>query len=318
MIGHHASLIFSDLDEINNIEVCLGGDHGKGAFSFMCAVIVWYSANNRNAKVFEFQIGQIESTKDKIELLQPLMEKMKPGVKELVGILEDGSANNTGRLTVHVEEQQQGLLGLTFSGATDADVNNKFKVPTELFLMGDLNFLFMYFGRVGYSGYHCLFCKQNKTEWTTRYTCTPGTTSNQRIEKWTVHNILTEHMQNQENLEMPENERTKQSSSTISSEPLWHFIPVQNVVIPLLHITLGLANNVLDSFLEWIDEMVEPMTKEEQQARTLAILAEIDLDNSVEQEHLHKESYKAKMDERQAVNAELQVRPLPVTCRDEL
>jgi len=125
-------------------------------------------------------------------------------------------------------------------------------------------------------------------------------------------------MQNQENLEMPENERTKQSSSTVSSKPLWHFIPVQNVVVPLLHITLGLANNVLDLLLEWIDEMDEPMTKEEQQARTLAILAEIDLDNSVEHEHLHEESYNAKMDEREDVNAELQVCPLSVTHRDEL
>mgnify|MGYP003326687874 CR=1 FL=1 len=64
--------------------------------------------------------------------------------------------------------------------------------------------------------------------------------------------------------------------------------------------------------------MVEPMTEEEQQARALAILAEIDLDNSVEHEHLHEESYNAKMDERQDVNAELRVRPLSVTRRDEL
>jgi hypothetical protein len=47
------------------------------------------------------------------------------------------------------------------------------------------------------------------------------------------------------------------------------------VILPLLHILLGLSNDVLAHFWDWLEERVEPLTLEETQAWNMTLLAEI-------------------------------------------
>jgi hypothetical protein len=50
------------------------------------------------------------------------------------------------------------------------------------------------------------------------------------------------------------------------------------VIVPLLHILLGLSNDALSHFWDWFEERVEPLISEEVQARNMALLAEIAVD----------------------------------------
>jgi hypothetical protein len=36
--------------------------------------------------------------------------------------------------------------------------------------------------------------------------------------------------------------------------PLFNSVPVQNYIVPVLHLLIGVGNNLLESLLEWISE----------------------------------------------------------------
>lgn len=76
------SILLEDKESMDKLEVLLGGDHGKGAFTFLCVVTVRHKGS-REPTVIELQTGQINSAKDSVELLQPLLEDMRVGIMEM-------------------------------------------------------------------------------------------------------------------------------------------------------------------------------------------------------------------------------------------
>jgi hypothetical protein len=107
-------------DNIDRIEILLGGDHGKGAMSFLAVFVIRYRQKDKEPKILEVQIGQVDSTSDTTELLKALVEKMTPGIMRMM-------------------PNQRG----------EAVMNH---VKFEFFMFGDLKFLFMMLGRGGLLG----------------------------------------------------------------------------------------------------------------------------------------------------------------------
>ena len=95
-------------------------------------------------------------------------------------------------------------------------------------------------------------------------------------------------------------------------------IPVENIILPLLHITLGLVNDACNAFFKWLDKSLEPMTAEEQEVQTMAIIAELAVDNGQEDlehfEELLQETVRQQID----VNKALRVWPLVQQLKAEL
>jgi hypothetical protein len=48
-----------DLDDVSHAELALGGDHGKGAFTFLAVLFLRYR-NGKKVSIFEMQVGQID------------------------------------------------------------------------------------------------------------------------------------------------------------------------------------------------------------------------------------------------------------------
>jgi hypothetical protein len=71
-------------NKIDKLKLLLGGDHGKGAFTFLFVILVRYKDSTRAPMIVELQVGQIDSTKDSMELLWPLLDDMNPGLKKLM------------------------------------------------------------------------------------------------------------------------------------------------------------------------------------------------------------------------------------------
>ena len=65
---------------IENTELTLGGDHGKGAFTFIACLIICFEDPLEEAHVLEFQIGKIHSEKDSMELHLLLVDKLGEGL----------------------------------------------------------------------------------------------------------------------------------------------------------------------------------------------------------------------------------------------
>jgi len=136
--------------DIEKVEVCLGGDHGKGKFTFIALVIVRYKAAliKQDDKIFEFQIGQIDHPSDSVELLRPLLARLEVGIKKL-------NPNNEAMCSATlVDSETSCFAGVYFDGR-----NGNCFVPLELFLIGDLKFMFMVLGRANYCDSWCLYRK---------------------------------------------------------------------------------------------------------------------------------------------------------------
>ena len=43
----------------------------------------------------------------------------------------------------------------------------------------------------------------------------------------------------------------------VKTKPWWQFIPLTNFIIPLLHVLIGVGNDVLDSFRDCVNDEVE-------------------------------------------------------------
>ena len=49
----------------------------------------------------------------------------------------------------------------------------------------------------------------------------------------------------------------------VKSKPWWPFIPLENYVIPLLHLLIGIGNDLLQSFRDWVNEEIECLDHQE-------------------------------------------------------
>jgi hypothetical protein len=82
LFQHNVPTMFSpeDLPEIKDVELLIGGDHGKGAFPFLMVAVIGYNDTARSSKILEFQIGKIDSTDDLMDYFRILLVDMEPGI----------------------------------------------------------------------------------------------------------------------------------------------------------------------------------------------------------------------------------------------
>jgi hypothetical protein len=66
--------------------------------------------------------------------------------------------------------------------------------------------------------------------------------------------------------------------------PLIDAVPIDNFILSVLHIIIGIGNTLLDDFYEWIEWRVEKLTQQEVAHRNTVVYAEL-------QVHQEKEVY---------------------------
>jgi hypothetical protein len=57
--------------------------------------------------------------------------------------------------------------------------------------------------------------------------------------------------------------------------PVWDFIEPSNYMLPQLHIKIGLTNNVLDNFYDFVEDQVEKASPEEKVSRNQLIMTDV-------------------------------------------
>jgi hypothetical protein len=286
LFRQYATTIFGDdrgEASIDKLEILLGGDHGKGAFTFMFVLVIRYVDETKDPTILEFQIGQIDSTEDSMELLRPLLVDMELGVQEMEPV--------DGKSMVYVDEDFK--LSFGHDNQTDA-----IGIGMEFYLIGDLKFLFMVLGRSGYSGSNCLYCDLTITQWKKLHLEKGLDCGGHEV---TIEGLSARYVTSTQN----QDETMPLSSIGQKELPVWNFIPIMNTLIPLLHILLWLGNDLLEHFWKWLDERVEPLTTEEVEARNMSLLAEIGVEDQAAEVKLAKEILQQKIDERIQINQEL-------------
>jgi hypothetical protein len=144
---------------------------------------------------------------------------MMPGLKQLMPSKEGKSA-------VKVTNKDYKLQ----FGEQDDD-----GIPMKFYLIGDLKFIFMMLGRSGFLGSYCLHCKLKQAQWKKKHLKLNSIYCG--ADKWTIEKLASSFLlgaQLDTNTQFPDSQK---------ESPIWDFIPIQNVIVPLLHILLGLSHN---------------------------------------------------------------------------
>lgn len=261
----------NDGKKIDKFEILLGADHGKGALTFMAALIIHF-VDDPEPKYMDFVLGEIHCEQDSVDLLKGLVHKLMPSLEQLKPNTE------TGISAVSIVKDERGKYLFLFgedNSFNNYDINSIVVKNTSLtfHLFGDYKFLFMALGRSGYDGAWCLYCTTPKTTWKKIH---EDDNCNCNGELWSIRSLTNQCVLNQNN--------GNQGATGLGvREPPWFpFIPMTNVLFPLLHEILGVGNDLLANFRGWLDELVEPLTIEEQEAWQMAMMSEIDYLKSVE------------------------------------
>ena len=59
--------------------------------------------------------------------------------------------------------------------------------------------------------------------------------------------------------------------------PVWDFIEPSHYVVPILHIEIGLVNNAVDNFYDWVEDHIEVASSDEKRCRNKMILLDSEL-----------------------------------------
>ena len=103
-------------------------------------------------------------------------------------------------------------------------------------MTGDLKWMAMLLGMDDMSGEWCIYCMLRKKQWLNNEVGQPRT-----IKK------LVELAK--QNLRGP-------MRMGVKFEPYWPFIPVENYAVPLLHIIIGVFNDIIDHFTFKVDSSI--------------------------------------------------------------
>jgi hypothetical protein len=64
----------------------------------------------------------------------------------------------------------------------------------------------------------------------------------------------------------------------VTKQPLFDAIPIQNYIVSVLHIIIGMRDTMTDGIIEWLESRVEKLQKAEIEARNRIIYATIQLE----------------------------------------
>ncbi|KAL7529504.1 hypothetical protein ACHAWF_003005, partial [Thalassiosira exigua] len=127
-----------------------------------------------------------------------------------------------------------------------------------MYVTGDLAFYAMALGRESMSGAWCFLCKLCRSQF--------ADPNHSDGEMWT--------MQMLKDIAEKVRDGGGKPIDGVKSLPWWDFLEVKDFMIPLLHILIGIGNDLLDSFREWVNEELEDIDNQEYQTRKAVTTAE--------------------------------------------
>jgi hypothetical protein len=239
----------------NEADIVFGGDHGARRFRAVVRLI-FRNTEEHDIEPYSIvmQVGNIDVAKDTRSVLEktiavPLNDSLKRlfGKKIVIHTLNDNDCDVT--LTDELPGVQRN--------------NNFLFFHTRTFITGDLAFFSTILGKENMATQWCTWCKLSKVQWSN---------PNHAVgEPWTIDKI------HEVRLNVAENNlvQTAENIRGCTAAPLFDAVPVENFIVPVLHILIGIGNALIDSFLDWIEERVEVVTQPEIVMRNAVIFAEV-------------------------------------------
>ena len=144
--------------------------------------------------------------------------------------------NNEGTITRSVE---------LYNNEND-DRQGIWKIQLRVFITGDLVFYATVLGKTNMAPHWCTYCDKKKRDWVCG--ChTDGT-------PWTLE------------LMKASLDGTQERKGCVDP-PLFDCVPIESYAFPILHVMIGVGNDILKDFFRWVDWKIEEISEEEIKAR---------------------------------------------------
>ncbi len=148
--------------------------------------------------------------------------------------------------------------------ALSCDSVHSICLTTRTFMTGDLSFYHTIIGKENTSTAWCTWCTLSKAEWSEK--------NHELGDPWTIeelNRVCDDVKCGSLNKNQP------QDIKGITMRPLFDAIPINNYVLSVLHIIIGIGNSLVDFLFEWIESRVEKLTNDEVAARNSVLCAMI-------------------------------------------
>ena len=101
-----------------------------------------------------------------------------------------------------------------------------------MYVTGDLAWLSTMLGKEDMSSHWCHICKLAKEVWAEE--------GHSKEEPWTIQRII----------DMANQNKKGKDRIGVKIEPFWDFIPIKNYIISMLHVMIGVGDDILTYFTE--------------------------------------------------------------------
>jgi hypothetical protein len=133
--------------------------------------------------------------------------------------------------------------------ANDSEQSCDISLDEAIFIAGDLKWLAMLLGMEGMSTYWCIHCMLGKAGF--------KDADHTKGDPCTIEGM--KQIRELYDIDDPDNDTTKNG---VKAKPFWDFIPVANYCLPLLHIWMGVFNDIDTWFMSKVDGFVWKDAKE--------------------------------------------------------
>ena len=217
------------------LEVNLGGDHGQGSLQNGIELVLTKVGGSEIWRDV-LRLAEVECKKDTAEIIRNTI--INPINEALERMLEVDVATGNG-MDGHLRIFRQGNLQEEVScfyssfGSLPSNENNilTFKIPFQVKVIGDLALYASLLGKDGCSSRTCFLCKVGPGDWQKQAT---------NGEFWTLNSL--------------KEASNDPDCNTVKEHPLLKRIAPDQYEIPRLHLLLGVANDLLENFLSFVDE----------------------------------------------------------------
>jgi hypothetical protein len=242
VVLHELSCRLGILADTKTIDVVVSGDYGKGFYRMIVLILLWQSNTDTKPVRVPVEIATMRCKKDTAEVLDIILPAINVSLENL-GISRVSVQPNSALTLVRAENEyfNQGI-------------------PIRVYLAGDLAWVNDALGKTNMAGNWCPYCRINKTS--------RSTPSHPRADPWTLQSMHQHllYLQGEQAPRIP----TPQDVMGIVRAPLISHIPIDNLVPPVLHMEIGMINNVMKLVEGWIHVLFDPAPSVDLEAARLA------------------------------------------------
>ena len=221
---------------VKRIRLVIGGDHGQGAFRLGFKVLIDVEEGGETKVLHKsMNIATVHCKKEVGAILESTI------IDWLAEDLQYIHENRLHLLNV------DGIAAMTCfeSDLEDGQDNLIDPIVIEQFMAGDLAWESFCLGKEGAANHWCIYCKLAPSAW--------SKLGHDKGERWDITGLC----------QMADSSVKGSKRLGVKRQPYFPWIPVKNYILPVLHLCIGLGNNVIDYFGHLVEWKLTKLSEEE-------------------------------------------------------